>query len=261
MPARRLPWFKMWPEAMRHEKIVLLSDGAFRTWITVLAAGSEQGVRWRFASVKHAASVTGRPVKHIRELVSARLIDETNSGEIWVHDWRQWQDRYESDVAPRTIAEHSANGHARLREDSANGFPPSSPLEPPVSPRRGETETGEAEGEGEVTTPQPPPQAEGERPKRRRRRDEPVEIPITPLTETDRALWESAVDHLSRGMLPALFAGVVKPMAPVGRAPDGGLLLRSPPNVASRAVTLIETLGRALEAVGDGAGSRAAIVE
>lgn len=94
---------------MRHEKIALLSDGTFRTWVMVLSAGSEQAVRWHFASVKHAASVTGRPVKHIRELIRGRLIDETVSGELWVHDWRQWQDRYESDFAPRTLPEDSAN--------------------------------------------------------------------------------------------------------------------------------------------------------
>lgn len=262
MPARRLPWFKLWPEAMRHEKIVLLSDGAFRTWITVLAAGSEQGVRWRFATVKHAASVTGRPAKHIRELIAARLIDEGDSGELWVHDWRQWQDRYASDVAPRREAEHSVNGHGTLREQSANGSPPSPPPDPPLSPRRGESETGEAEGEGEVTSPQPPPQAEGERPKpRRRRRDEPVEEPVTPLTPADRDRWEAAVTYLARAMPPPRLAGLVRPLEPIGRAQDGGLLLRAPPRIARDALGLISVLGRALESVGDEHGQRAAIVK
>ena len=114
MPARRLPWFKLWPESMRHEKIALLSDGTFRTWVMVLSSGSEQSVRWHFASVKHAASVTGRPVKHIRELIRGRLIDETPTGELWVHDWRQWQERYESDFAPRTPPEGSANAPQSL---------------------------------------------------------------------------------------------------------------------------------------------------
>jgi hypothetical protein len=94
---------------MRHEKVTELSDGVFRTWIKILADGSEQSIRWRFASLKHAASVTGRPTRHLRELIRARLIDQAESGELWVHDWRQWQDRYESDFAPRTGAEHSAN--------------------------------------------------------------------------------------------------------------------------------------------------------
>jgi hypothetical protein len=84
MPARRLPWFKLWPEAMRHEKIVLLSDSTFRTWIVVLAAGSEQAVRWRFASIKHVVSVTGRPARHIHELIRARLIDEdVHRAKLW----------------------------------------------------------------------------------------------------------------------------------------------------------------------------------
>ncbi len=38
--------------------------------------------------------VTGRPVKHLRELIAARLLDEAETGELWVHDWRQWQDRW-----------------------------------------------------------------------------------------------------------------------------------------------------------------------
>ena len=84
MPARRLPWFKLWPEAMRHEKVALLSDSAFRTWIVMLAAGSEQATRWRFASVHHAARVTGRPEDDLRELIGARLLDVAGaSGEVW----------------------------------------------------------------------------------------------------------------------------------------------------------------------------------
>ena len=120
MPARRLPWFKFWPEAMRHEKVAMLSDGLFRTWLAALAYGSEQPVRWRFASVKHAATVTGRPAKHITDLIAARLLDLSDSGEVWVHDWRQWQERYESDFAPKPTPEHSAKTPRTLRENSTN---------------------------------------------------------------------------------------------------------------------------------------------
>jgi hypothetical protein len=163
MPAPRLPWFKLWPEAMRHEKVALLSDGVFRTWIVTLGQASEQATRWRFGSVQHAATVTGRPAKHIRELVTAELLDLSETGEVWVHNWRKWQERYASDFSPRTHDEHSVKAPSRLRDDSANAVPPSpSPWTPALSPRRGESETGDTEGDGR-TTPLPPP-AEGEYP-------------------------------------------------------------------------------------------------
>lgn len=141
VPAQRLPWFKLWPEALSHEKVVGLSDGAFRTWITVLAEGSRQAVRWRFASLKHAATVTGRPVKHLRELIAARLLDEAETGELWVHDWRQWQDRYASDFAPKSVRQDSANAPRTLREDSANA--------PKKLHERSAMTPTEEEGEGE----------------------------------------------------------------------------------------------------------------
>lgn len=150
MPAQRLPWFKLWPEALSHEKVVGLSDGAFRTWITVLAEGSRQAVRWRFASVKHAVSVTGRPVKHIRELIAARLLDEAETGELWVHDWRQWQDRYVSDFAPKAPRERSVKTPSLLRDDSANA--PNKLRERSVKTPTEEEEEGEGEEEKETDT-------------------------------------------------------------------------------------------------------------
>jgi hypothetical protein len=145
-----LPWFKLWPEALSHEKVVGLSDGAFRTWITVLAEGSRQAVRWRFASVKHAVSVTGRPVKHIRELIAARLLDEAATGELWVHDWRQWQDRYVSDFAPKAPRERSVKAPSLLRDDSANA--PNKLRERSVKTPTEEEEEGEGEEEKETDT-------------------------------------------------------------------------------------------------------------
>lgn len=158
MPAQRLPWFKLWPEALSHEKVVGLSDGAFRTWITVLAEGSRQAVRWRFASVKHAVSVTGRPVKHIRELIAARLLDEADTGELWVHDWRQWQDRYVSDFAPKPPRERSVNAPSLLRDDSVNA--PNKLRERSVMTPTEEEEEGDGEEEKETDTSGVPPVVE-----------------------------------------------------------------------------------------------------
>lgn len=113
-----------------------------------------------------------------------------------------------------------------------------------------------------VTTPQPPPQAEGERPKpKRRRRGEPERILITPLTPADTEVWQAAVKHLARAMRPVLLDGVVRPLEPIGRGEDGGLLLRAPPRIARDAVGLVAIFGRALAEVGDAAGSHATIVD
>lgn len=225
MPARRLPWFKLWPEAMRHEKVVLLSDGAFRTWIVTLAAGSEQAIRWRFASVAHVVSVTGRPEAEINELIGAKLLDASASGEVWVHDWRQWQDRYASDFAPRTLRNGSAN------------VPRSLPGE-----LRGENKSTEREGE---TSPLPPPHAEGE-------------LALTTATTDDVSLWERAVAAASDGMLPAN-AERIGALEPIGRGPDGGLRLRAPPDVGPMA-RFVATIRAGLEQVGDEHGRHAQIV-
>jgi hypothetical protein len=249
MPARRLPWFKLWPEAMRHEKIVLLSDSTFRTWIVVLAAGSEQAVRWRFASIKHVVSVTGRPARHIHELIRARLIDEDESGELWVHDWRQWQDRYESDFAPRTLLEDSANAPNKLRAE-------------------GEKEK-EQEQDGDTPTPQPPPAsgkgsaAGAADDKRRGRRngaahhDEPAQsdAELTPATPGDVAVWNQARAELVDGWSPAN-AEKLEAFEPLGRAADGGLHLRAPPG--ANGPSYRHQVARAL---GDAAGPSVVIVE
>lgn len=251
MPARRLPWFKLWPEAMRHEKIVLLADGTFRTWIVVLAAGAEQSVRWRFASVKHAVSVTGRPAKHIRELVTARLIDESESGELWVHDWRQWQDRYESDFAPRTLLEDSANAPNTLRAE--------------------EEEEKEQERDGDTPTPQPPP-ASGKggaagaagKPRRGGRNgvahadDGTPPTALAPVTPVDRELWSLALDRIRPDMTAGNFE-LMGRLAPIGRAADGNLYLRAPPGAGLQRFR--NHVARALLDAGDAAGPRVVIVE
>ena len=223
MPARRLPWFKLWPEAMRHEKVVLLSDGAFRTWIVTLAAGSEQTVRWRFGSVKHLLSVTGRPEVEVRELIGARLLDvDDETGALWVHDWRQWQERYASDFAPRTLRNGSANMPSKLPGEL-----------------RGESKELREETK---TPPKPPPQAEGA---------------IAPPTAEDRELWTTAREQVADGMHPANRERI-EALELLGREADGRLRLRAPPWVdASRFVGAVRA---ALVNAGDEAGGKAVIV-
>lgn len=129
MPAKRIPWIKFYPELLEHEKFGDLSDAVSWTWVNIWGKASQQPVRWRFASAQHAAKVTGRPVGHVRQLITARLLDERDDG-LWVHDWQQWQNRYPSDFddalnAPSTDADYSvedsANSPPMLREHSVNG--------------------------------------------------------------------------------------------------------------------------------------------
>jgi hypothetical protein len=144
MPAHRLPWFKFWPEAMQHEKVALLDDGEFRTWLAILSYGSTQPTRWRFASAKHAAVVCGRPIEQVEGLIAAHLLD-TADGELWIHDWKQWQDVYPSDFSAngaQSPGEKRRNAPRTLRERSD---------EPPLR-RRSKKEKIEREDRGESPT-------------------------------------------------------------------------------------------------------------
>lgn len=149
MPARRLPWLKLWPEAIRHEKVALLSDGEFRTWIYVLCASAEQPIRGRFASVEHAAVVTGRPAADMAQLVARGLLEYGPEGALWIHDWHQWQDKYPSDY----VREDSTNAAATLHEGSSND-PPTLPLD-----TEAEEEERSKQKEREGATPGPPSQS------------------------------------------------------------------------------------------------------
>lgn len=91
MPTKRLPWFKVWVGATRHEKVATLSDTDFRTWVELLDAASQQNVRGKFDSVAGAAAVTRRPTVSIKRLVTAGLLDDRQAEGLWMHDWKEWQ--------------------------------------------------------------------------------------------------------------------------------------------------------------------------
>ena len=251
MPARRLPWFKFWPEAMRHEKVVLLSDSAFRTWVATLAAASEQATRWRFASVKHLVSVTARPEADVREMIGAHLLDISSDGNVWIHDWRQWQERYASDFTPRTHRNGSAN------------VPPSLPGE-----ERGESKSKSKTGER--IPPKPPansasrsgglpptPRKRGARNGGGRAAPAAPEV-ATPLTAADRELW-AAVRGDAATTMNAANAAQLAQLEPVGRSADGALLLRAP--LGQRLERFRGTLMRSLADAGDAAGPNVVIFE
>jgi hypothetical protein len=126
MPAKRLPWVKLYAELLEHEKFSELNDTERWTWVCLLLKASQQPQRWRFASARHAAGVTGRPAKHITALIKARLLDQHDDSSLWIHDAVQWQDRHPSDFDRGTDEpsdgrpERSAKTPRKLREDSAH---------------------------------------------------------------------------------------------------------------------------------------------
>lgn len=132
MPARRLPWVKLWPELMEREKVRLLTDGQYRTWTYCLLAGSQQPTRWRFQTLEHVAYVTRRPVKDVQALADQHFLDIAEDG-VWIHDASEYQDVAPSDILrersandpanpppniPPTGGEGSRNGRSTLREHS-----------------------------------------------------------------------------------------------------------------------------------------------
>jgi hypothetical protein len=112
MPAKRIPWFKVWVGATRHEKVAQLDDRAFRTWVELLDGASQQTVRGKFASVEAAAAVVRRPAASIRRLMAVGLLDERADG-VWMHDWQDWQ---------RWRPEDAQNGDASPPDDPPNGY-------------------------------------------------------------------------------------------------------------------------------------------
>lgn len=149
MPAKRLPWYKVWAEHTDHEKICALSDAEYRTWHMVLAKAAQQPIRWRFASARHAAAVTNRPERQITALTAAGLMDSREDG-LWVHDSNVWQRWTPEDDAndSRTPPERLANNSRTTREA------PSRPLE--RGDRNPDGLLTEPETEGEIGGGKPP---------------------------------------------------------------------------------------------------------
>lgn len=112
MPAQRLPWTKVWVEALEHPKFAGLSDSEAWTWVVLLLKSSQQPKRWQFASMAHAAKVSGRQQRHIQGLVSAGLLDLNDDGTLSLHDAPHWQDS--SHITPAQRHSPPPNDDARV---------------------------------------------------------------------------------------------------------------------------------------------------
>lgn len=126
MPAKRLPWIKLHVSRLEEARTGMLPDPLFATWVRLYAHSSQQPTRWCFTSAEHAAYVTRRPLKHVRELIARGLLEVGLEHMVRVVDAEREQEQYPSDVghdptpnAPRTSAERSAKTPPTLREDSA----------------------------------------------------------------------------------------------------------------------------------------------
>lgn len=151
MPARRLPWVKLWPELMAREKVRQLTDSQYRTWTYCLLSSSQLPVRWRFDSLEHAAYVTRRPVKDIRALAEVHFLEQRDDG-VWLHDVAEYQDVYPSDIERERSANTPPNPPQTPGEHSANGRP--------KTPRKvvnHSLETGDGRREIETGDGRPPP--------------------------------------------------------------------------------------------------------
>lgn len=192
-----------------------------------------------------------------------------------VHDWdafaEKWIARRRANAERMRLARAGrkvtdSEGAENVRDTQAaratqNGECVGLPDQPTNQPTN-RTSPDQPTNQPEYPSPNPsPPAGRGSARPRRRRRDEPADELVTPLTTADRERWAAAVTYLARAIPPVRLDGIVRPLEPIGRAQDGGLLLRAPPTIAQDAVGMIGALARALETVGDEHGQRAAIVK
>lgn len=166
MPKQRLPWFKVWVGATRHEKVVTLDDRTFRAWVELLDAASEQQVRGRFTSSKAAAAIIRRPVALVKRLTDAHLLDERDDG-LWLHDWSDWQrwrpdDEHGNDTGLTYESHRNSNGNT----------PDPPPNDTPPRVERAKTEKREEDVDVDGDKDEYPPGATHQPPKGRRRTTE-----------------------------------------------------------------------------------------
>ena len=117
MARRPYPWFKFWPDILRNPKIRGLTPRQFQDWLFVLCAASEQKKRWHFPDTKTATKIVGIPISRFRKLIELGLFDRVDDG-ICVHDYKDWQEFYPSDLDRNNLGINSAKApHRGEREE------------------------------------------------------------------------------------------------------------------------------------------------
>lgn len=169
---------------------------------------------------------------------------------------------HHADTARASSGRHLEHDHA----DADRALPRRHSAHGGADTRKEPTEqTNSRTNQRNDTTPRPPP-SEGERRQRRRRGNgadvhDDVAAPaetVAPATDADVAVWDRARIAAGQDMSPGN-AAQLDELVPIGRGPDGGLLLRARPGqMLGRFRSVV---ARALLDAGDQAGARVAIVD
>lgn len=81
-------WFRFDCDAVRHPKVVRLSDAEFRVWVEAISYAAEQGTDGRIArDWIRAARI---PDQAVQSLLDAGLVEE-RGGDLWLHDYLDHQ--------------------------------------------------------------------------------------------------------------------------------------------------------------------------
>lgn len=243
MPAQRLPWFKVHHDAIDNEKLASLTDGQFRALVHCWARASVQPIRGRFASVRHAATITGRTPKEINALINAGLLEERD-GALWVHDWSQWQERYPSDFNRPSRRQYDAGVPdrelelddeeidfgaviptiERSAEDSANTPPIAPPTVPApllVQKKEGRGETPEKQNPQRGRRGFTPTKRKEERRARSAQRADGSTTPLPPSTTPAALRARAQAAPETRVLSPAHEPSLFDDIDPPGADADG----------------------------------------
>lgn len=219
------------------------------------------------AQVKRLADVR-EPDQLAAKLVEARLWERVQGGYM-IHDYAEFQPssaeiRRDREATAKRQAEFrrrraearnaARNGSSNAESNGVSNAKDAAHSDAPVTresqpPGPGPVPDPTRPVPDPVNSPQPPPQAEGASP--------PMAAQADDLSPTDAEVFAAAQDRLRADLSASNWELLVKPLKPVGRAVDGGLIVRAPPGSGR----VQHFLARALVDAGDEAGARVAIVE
>ncbi len=147
MPRPARPWFRVYSEALDNPKLQRLNGNTFKAWFNVACLANVSEPRGTLPAIKDIAfrlRLSDRQAQTmVRELVDARLLDETPSGYA-MHDWdgpNGWQ--YESDARAtegRQKRGDSAAESPQFRSETLSDAPPRADTEQKQSRTESETE-------------------------------------------------------------------------------------------------------------------------
>ena len=244
-----------------------------RLWTWALDNAPDGDVRRMSArAIAFGAGWRGDSDAFVQALIDSGWLDEG----MQIHDWQEYAGRLierRLQDAERKRALRSRPQDVRRTADAVRRTVPN---------RTGPDTT---RPDTTVTSPQPPPLAEGESPPAPRKRGErpgrrggfaagseqpsnptvdggEAGASLAPASDRDRATWERASHELASAMNGPNWETYIAPLAPVGRAADGGMHLRAPPTLPVQQVKRFRAhIAKALADAGDPEPNRVVIVQ